>query len=274
MKTYLILFLIIIIGIVLINTSSLKKNEGFYNEPSYINKTYVINLDKDKNRFNLISTQLKEAQIDFTRFPAINGAKLDVNKLIKDGTVVMENGSFFNHNTEGRNSLHGSIGCALSHINLWKHILNENENENENILILEDDCIIPETFSQDLNTRIKEVPKNWDIIFCGGSRLNIKKVPNTKYIYTPTKTNGWFNCGTFAYIINKKSIPKLLKICDPIRTYIDIQLNSHYGNDLDVYYFNPMLIQHNYKLPSSRLEFSKNTYNKYFTYFANNIIMN
>ena len=272
MKTCLILFLIVIIVI-----SSLKKNEGFYNEPSYINKTYVINLDKDINRLNLISTQLKKAQIDFTRFPAINGSKLDVNKLIKDGKVVMENGSFFNHNTEGRNSLNGSIGCALSHINLWKHIenknKNENNNENENILILEDDCIIPETFIQDFNTRIKEVPKNWDIIFCGGSRLHIKKVPNTKYIGTPIMKNGWFNCGLFAYIINKKSIPKLLKICNPIRTYIDIQLNSHYGNDLNVYYFNPMLIKHNYELPSSRLKFSKNIYNDYFTHSANNIIM-
>ena len=63
----------------------------------------------------------------------------------------------------------------------------------------------------------------------------------------------WFNCGLFSYIINKKSIPKLLKIVLPIDSYLDFMLNRHYGRKLNVFYSKHFNIKHNNNLPSERI---------------------
>jgi len=229
------------------------------NKHVYIDHTYIINLDKDTDRLVKVKKYLEDANItNYTKISGINGSELNINLLENDNIIQLNKNSFFNHNRDGRDSLKGSIGCALSHIKIWRRLLYESNMNN--ILILEDDVIIPTDFWDQFNKYTKDIPNNWDIIFCGGMRIYGKKV--NENIIKGISYNRWFNCGLFGYVINKKSAKKLIELCDPVSTYIDIQMNAEYGKSINAYYIYPYIIKQNYNLPSSRIV-SGNEYKVY-----------
>jgi GR25 family glycosyltransferase involved in LPS biosynthesis len=93
-----------------------------------MNKAYVINLDRSKDRFQKIKKRLEYVGLPFERFNAVDGSKLSQQKINKLVHPVCK-------------SLlcsKGMIGCAMSHYLLWKKMVNENK---EWMLILEDDAI-------------------------------------------------------------------------------------------------------------------------------------
>jgi glycosyl transferase family 25 len=62
----------------------------------------------------------------------------------------------------------GAIGCFISHVNIWKHII---DNNLEYALIMEDDTIFCNDFLNKLNNVIKdfkEIIPNYKIIYIGG----------------------------------------------------------------------------------------------------------
>lgn len=208
---------------------------------------YVINLDRDIERYDKIKKQSKMFKLN--RISAVDGKKINIDDLKKDGTIKMNNESFIFSKDGDRDVLNGSIGCSLSHINLWKKMKKSRDNE---IIIFEDDSIITNNTHNEIDRcleNIKQIDKDWDIIFLGGSRIYGERMGNfikAKYV------GSWMNCGLFAYIINKKSIDKLLKTVLPINTYIDMQMNRYYGNGINAYYTNPSAVKHNYDFGSSR----------------------
>lgn len=253
--------IIVCIAVILVKLFYKKINESYKNTDNLqINQTFVINMNKDQKRLKFIQQQCKNANIPFTRFPAINGNKLNLQKLQENNTLKFNEYSFFNHDKQGRNSLKSSIGCALTHKNLWKKALS-----NDVTLILEDDSIIPKNFWQQFNKYKQQIPDDWDIIFLGGSRIYGKQISNNIVKALSTDNNFWNNCGLYAYIINKKSAKQLLKLTNPITNYIDIQINRYYNN-LNVYYLNPVIITHNFEIKSSRNSPQKNSY-RYPKYF-------
>ncbi|MBK7678130.1 MAG: glycosyltransferase family 25 protein [Chitinophagaceae bacterium] len=99
---------------------------------------------------------------------------------------------------------HGAIGCAISHVQLWKKIAAEiNDN---NYLIFEDDVIFNSNFSKSLHAALRNYPTNTDIFFLGSRnerQRDIKYFTNFNYCRS-------FNArlGAFAYIISSKSAKK------------------------------------------------------------------
>ena len=260
------IMLIIIILILCFNINSNKIYESLYNNHIIIHKTYIINLDKDIDRFQYIKKQCKQANISkYTRFPAISGVSLNIKNLKNNNILKLNNDSFFNHNKNGRNSLNNSIGCGLSHKNIWNDISNT---FNKNILILEYDVIIPPNFNLLFNNISKLIPNDWDIIFLGGSRIHGNQI-NSKIIKAIKSKNILHNCGLFAYIINSNSAKLLNQLSSPLSTYIDVQLNRHF-NKLNCYYIYPNIIKHNYNIESSRIN-TNYKYNKQFISKANKI---
>lgn len=62
----------------------------------------------------------------------------------------------------------GAIGCFISHVNIWKHII---DNNLEYALIMEDDTIFCDDFLNKLNNNINEfinIKPNYKIIYIGG----------------------------------------------------------------------------------------------------------
>ena len=239
-----IIFLILLL-LVLSILMYLKANK-IMSGGSRIDRVVVINLDRDKQRYQNFQRQCEIAYIYFDRISAIDGRALDLDSLQKKGLLELGSKSFFNHNKGGRDSLKGSIACALTHKQIWRDFSKHSE---ETCLIFEDDVVIPEDFWKTFNSI--SIPSNWDIIFLGGVRIYGRQVSKNLVKAVSTKDNHWNNCGLYAYLINKRSVKKLLEIVDTVKTYIDIQINRHYNN-LNVYYIVPNIVKHDFSVKSSR----------------------
>lgn len=172
---------------------------------------------------------------NMVRFDAIHGKKCDREKLIKEGKLEREN-----------DLLDGQLGCALSHLACMDLIKNQKEPYG---LILEDDVIIPENFSEIIEDLKKYFPKKWDIIFLGGCNIFGKKV-NEKLI-KPTSIDYTRNLCMHAVLLNKDNVQKVIDKLTPLYRPIDSQLRIYF-KDMDVFYANPNIINQNKDWISNR----------------------
>jgi GR25 family glycosyltransferase involved in LPS biosynthesis len=139
-------------------------------------KTYVINLEKRKDRINELSIPL-----DYEIFIATDG-KIKYQFL----------------NTSARNK--SRLGCLDSHKRLLEHNLNE---DLEAVLVFEDDVKPCENFEDKFYEIIKSLPENWDMIYFGGwGQVDKFSDKLNKAIKILT---------THSYLVNKKFIPKVLE---------------------------------------------------------------
>ena len=111
----------------------------------------------------------------------------------------------------------GGLGCALSHIQLWEHVVHINET----ILVLEDDVRLSPSFQEMYS--ILSLPKKFDLIYLSypdfGRRTNwIKNNKKKKYKVERVLGDNW---GTSAYIVSPKGAKKLLKNVYPLEVQID-----------------------------------------------------
>lgn len=104
---------------------------------------FVINMKTSHDRWKSISTQLSALKLPLQRFDAVIGKDIDcVDK-------------FFDIERFEFESYHklkpGEVGCALSHINIWKHIC---DNQISEAIVLEDDAKIDRVFFETYNALI------------------------------------------------------------------------------------------------------------------------
>jgi GR25 family glycosyltransferase involved in LPS biosynthesis len=161
----------------------------------------VMNLERRPDRKLAISKLFKDAHIkNFVFFAAVDGKNLlPTNELKK----------LFQGNDFG--SRKGVIGCALSHLQLWRELVADPKNEY--YVIFEDDITLSkfkERFAQ-----IK--PEKHEVLFLG-YHMYAKKREEVKHIYesadelikTEPLNKNLYIGGTFAYTVNKIGAQKLL----------------------------------------------------------------
>ena len=210
--------------------------------------TYVINLEKDVQKFNSIKEKYKNVDIDIIRFNAIYG------KHIKD--------EYDNYITKTCKYTcpYSAIGCGLSHILLSEYLYNNDKNEYA--LVIEDDSF-PKI--KNLKNKIKEVvdkaPKDWEYImlYCQGL-CNSKK----KY-----DRNMFFRGSTAAYLINKKGQKKLKNL--KLKDHIDLQIYKN--SNIKVYKFNKNLFYTDESVSYNRVNNNYkilDLYDKYYNYLKLN----
>ena len=156
----------------------------------------VVNLERRPDRKEQTIAKFKEQGIvDYKFIEAVDGEKLDV------GVDIIE---LFKGNDYG--SRKGFIGCALSHYNLWKELL---QSSDEYYYIMEDDVQI----EPDFHDKIKSIDYlKYDILFLGYSMFSsvrekiepvdvfsIGRLPMSQYVG-----------GTFAYSINRSGAKKMI----------------------------------------------------------------
>lgn len=233
MKSVIIIVLLVTLLCLIYKTNHI---EGFSNN-SLINKIYFINLDKSKDRLEYINKQLSTLSIPVERFPAVDGSKLNINLLKKTGILKTDK------------MMKGAVGCSLSHINIWKKIKKDNI---DNVLVLEDDVQIDPDFEKKLNEYSSQIPKDFDILYLGGSNIYGKKL--SKNIIKPIMLddNSTRNTGMYAMLINKKVIDKLLQNCQPIEDNIDQVVKNKLFKEINTYYLYPPLVTHNNEFDSMR----------------------
>lgn len=104
-------------------------------------KVFLINLNKNPERLAAADSQLRRVGVDYERFPAVYGKALTVEERRRSvrrfrGWCAM-----------GRRLMDGEVGCALSHIGIYRRMVEENV---PCAMILEDDCKLAEAFPEAL----------------------------------------------------------------------------------------------------------------------------
>ncbi len=177
--------------------------------------------DKFQSRFNFL---------DFSFVDGFLGAKLDIPKLIKDKRV-----NKVQYDPMGSVNK-GVIGCSLSHLKCWEIF---EKSGDETCLILEDDAVITNplvdirtneqnegvvTTSKFWNEIWEQIQSlDWDVIYLGKKEKFVNGSDVTPLFCKPFWSSGMF--GAHSYLINKKSVGKLIKKYKPIKYAIDVFLD-------------------------------------------------
>ena len=111
--------------------------------------TYVINLEKDKENYEILAKKLQDVNIESTRFNAIYG------KEVKDeyDEYISKNKDFIPKSC---------IGIGLSHYFVCKEHFSKDKPKVA--MILEDDATILFNDKKEIEQILKNAPKDWDII--------------------------------------------------------------------------------------------------------------
>ena len=206
-----LIFLIIICIILLLCLFCFKDSFSNlnYDENNIINKfdAYYINLSRrlDKNKNTLIELNKSNLLLNkMKRFEAFDGKDIDLN-----------NYNQFNINKNLLEKRRGWIGCALSHIELWKTCINNKKP----MLIFEDDNVIKQeiNFDKHLENIINNFPKDFDIIYLVTDNIVNYEFYNDLFVKATSN-----NFTTSAYFISPYGAQKLLNFIMPYKPHLQI----------------------------------------------------
>ena len=116
---------------------------------------FYINLDKDADKRKTMEQKISEMGLPLVRFPAIYGKNVDKSIL---GDI------FTSRYLSSVND--GIIGCALSHVSIWKKIVTDNLKDT---IINEDDVVFSDDAMSQLQKLYSNLPPDYDIIYIGCS---------------------------------------------------------------------------------------------------------
>jgi GR25 family glycosyltransferase involved in LPS biosynthesis len=195
-------------------------------------KILYINLDRRTDRNTHVLDQLKKINWDgeVERISAVDGRVISINSfshLLTPSASQQANDTTARKFAPGSYMTKGSVGCALSHYNAWINIRNGNH---DNVLIIEDDIFFDADFNNKLASYITLIP-DYDILYLGYHESK-----------NPYQINKYFSrpdgivFGTYAMLINKKAINKIMNLF-PIDGQIDSQLFNIYDK-INVYHLN------------------------------------
>jgi len=193
-------------------------------------KVYLINLENDTDKYQIMKSKLDKLNIKFELFKAIDGHKLNNCKLLNHGNK-------------------GAVGCKMSHMEIIK---NAKYNNYSKILILEDDLYFWNNFNERFNSLYKnliDIDKNWKLVYFGASNrkgknhIHLNKMNQSVY-----NIGSKFITGAYAIGYDKSIYDTILKSENDNRPYDDIV-----GNDIkeNNYIFFPYLIYPNIKKVST-----------------------
>lgn len=200
---------------------------------------YVINRDSDTVRYENFS--LNPFSDNIKRFSAVDGSRLDLNKIITKGLI--EEGIYYSNS---------AIANAFSHITLWRRCIKENVK----LTIFEDDAVLCANYMQESSRILESITENWDIFLWGYNfdscltidllrsitpcvvnfdninlKKNINKIKNTELNSNYYKLIQAF--GLVSYSITPEGAKKLLSICLPLKKldYYQYGLNRFVKNE-------------------------------------------
>lgn len=187
-----------------------------------VDKVYVINLDTEQERMNRVHAQLLSNSIEYKRFSAIVGKKVENSKYLSS--------------TCNRFCTDGIRGCALSHRAIWEDMILNNY---QSVLILEDDIDIVPDFNEKFKSAWDHVPKDFDVLWVG-CKFICEESPVGDFLTTTgithksekineniLKTQG--SVGAHAYILTRRCAEKFLS--KTIQWHIDAEMQKWVKED-------------------------------------------
>lgn len=183
-----------------------------------IPKMYYINLKRSVKRNTQMKNQLEKYNFKYERFNAFDGRKKDVWEHLNLPL-------FSNYNYVKQTNL--ELACLLSHIYVIKKAYNDNQ---KYAIVLEDDVGL--TFLNKHKKRflniLNQYPKDYEIIQLTSSGKKVLENKKNK-IFSKWNFKNW---GTFAYLINRKGMEKIINMYSKMNYY---NKTRHYVADYLLY---------------------------------------
>ena len=176
-------------------------------------KVYVVNLKSDEERKKNIIYEIKKQNIkNYEIIDAVAGNKLNKNEL---NTLTFKNKN--NINPWNSKMSPSQIGCALSHIKIYKKFINT---ESKYAFVLEDDAIFLKDFENKIkNLIIKNFKYKKQIMLLSELKEFYPKAIDTKDNYEIVNVSNAFF--THGYIINKEAAKAIISFNFPVKTVAD-----------------------------------------------------
>ena len=213
-----IVLLVIIIFIIISCTMMITRNNDT------VEHVYLINLKRRPDRLKMFLESYNNCGLrkKLIKFNAIDGNTLDMKTIPLTQLAILEMKQL---QTIGFRYKHyqltqGAIGCFLSHVKVWEHLLASNKNH---ALIFEDDARPPPNFHKVANKVMANVPQDWDIVLFGKHCYDCDDMGE----YLKIKRFILLHC----YMINKKCVLKIFneKSLFPISQQLDAYLSEISG---------------------------------------------
>ena len=196
-------------------------------------KIFVINLERDMDRRLSIQSQLNKFEIPFEFEKGVLGSAIPKEEL----AVIYDKKKTFRNLC--RELTKAEIGCAISHINVYKRIVEENI---PYALILEDDIIIPKQLSMILKKIEPQIDPRKPDLFLLSRADNVKN--KHEYIH-PNIYPFYSENGAYSYIVTNFCAKILLKAMFPICDVADCWPKLKKNKVIDIYAMNPPLFYPN-----------------------------
>lgn len=195
-----------------------------------VDATYVINMDRSRDRMVDMARQCEEHGLTFERVPAVDGAALSRQQVARSTTRLC-----------GHFCTPAMIGCALSHMRVWDLVAKRGHAVT---LVMEDDAVLEPGFAAGVRRALRDVPDNWDVLLLGCFMLCNK----SRTYWGPhrplrallrltgqgrTDTRAWgsvfvpeFFAGTHCYLVSQRGARKLRRLLTKANFHIDACMND------------------------------------------------
>ena len=221
-------------------------------------KIFIVNLKKDKKRREHIISELKKQKLDnYEIIDAINGHEFD-EKEIKKNTFKNKK----NLNPWNTKISPSQIGCALSHIKIYKKFI---KTDYDFALVLEDDAIFIEKFNKNLiDFIIDNFKYRKQIILLSEIKEFYSKPINKieKYELVDV-TNAFF---THSYFISKSAAQSIISFNYPVKTIADNFVLFKLYCGIKINGINPIVVDQDKKNHPTTILKEKNKFKKIFLF--------
>jgi len=197
---------------------------------------YVINLARDRERFESVSARLMALDIAFVRHPAVNGKRH--SQLIERSFRRR----YFSR-AKGRRLTDGEIGCALSHLTVYRRMLREGV---QKALILEDDAMFAPEFSAFFKQNLNALLNRFDVIkiegiffdHCSTDAAVLTKAGAVDLVLPLRPT-----LGSAAYAVTRRGAERLFRACAAMDDPLDVLLVQYERHGAPYAEARPMLVK-------------------------------
>jgi len=180
---------------------------------------------------------MKELGIEkYEFFKAVDGKKMDLKQLKEQGLVHKD-----------VKLTRGEIGCALSHVYVWKEIVLGGLDK---ALICEDDAIFPDNIHKIATLAFRDMPNDWDIIHWFTSSP-VKE--GRKHIKGNVYKGYTEDSGAVCYSVTRRGAEYLMTIGVPVQRPTDFStrwLTAWWVEDYTGYVIlpTPLSVDRNYRV--------------------------
>lgn len=220
----------------------------------YIHDIWVINLDKEKERWANIQAKGQNLSDKLHRWPAVYGKDLTRDQAQQHGAgyvITMKRNPEEDKKTDKITSANaGAVGCWISHKKVLTYVSQQPVSDSVGHLICEDDVDFPENFLTGTDAWSKvapNIPADWDIVFLGIKKpiIGTDVAPGVKKMRSSYNKGNW---GAHAYLVRHGALKtKILPSIEFMTNEIDV----HYDMMADrwnIYVCDPPVLRYNGEL--------------------------